>query len=66
MPCTKMEFVIKCNNYNGGVRQMFFCHKPILFVCNALELPYLLKEAPRHLFDFSRRKCGARSRAALI
>ena len=43
MPYTKMEFVIKCNNYNGGVRQMFFCHKPILFVCNALELPYLLK-----------------------
>ena len=35
---------------------MFFCHKPILFVCNPLELPYLLKKAPRHLFAFSRHK----------
>ena len=26
------------NNNNGGVRQMFFCLKPILFVCNPLEL----------------------------
>ena len=35
-------------------------------IASSIHIPYLLEQAPRCLLNFSRLKCGAYSRAALI
>ena len=42
------------------------CMSPVYTIASSIHIPYLLEQAPRRLLNFSRLKCGAYSRAALI